>query len=124
MRVVEMAVPGPAGASAALILCVSLSADADEPVKKAEAPQANAEAKPVADEAKHEAETVGKFQPPPGFRAKKRGDTIVWCRKEPPLGSRFPELKCYDEAQLRELASRPQWSESAKACGKGGCSTN
>ena len=105
-----------AGVATALTLCGPLSAGAEEPKKKAEAVQAAAETKP-------EVEPTEEVKPPAGFRIKKRGDTVVYCRKESPLGSRFPAEKCYDEAGIRELRSRPNWSESVKACGKSGCMT-
>jgi len=103
-----------APAAAAMLLCITASAAAEEPEKKAEALQATAEAKP-------DAETTDEFKPPPGFRTKKRGDAVLYCRKEIPLGSRFPAEKCYDQAGIRELRSRPNWSEAIKACGRAGC---
>lgn len=101
------------GAAVALVLCLAERATAEEPAKKPEEKQTTAEAKPAESE----------FKPPPGYRRKKRGDAVIYCRKEKPLGSRFPEEKCYDEAQLRELALRPPWSDTVKACGTSGCTT-
>jgi len=43
------------------------------------------------------------FKPPPGFRPKKRGKFIVYCRKEEVMGSRFPAEKCHDETGIREM---------------------
>jgi hypothetical protein len=42
------------------------------------------------------------FQPPPGYKAKVLDWEIVYCRKLPVLGSRFPKEVCMNEAQLKE----------------------
>ena len=42
------------------------------------------------------------FKPPPGFQTKKRGDLVLYCRRDTTVGTRFKTEKCYDEAQLRE----------------------
>ena len=101
-----MATPG---AWAALLICVSLAAGAEEPPAKPEAAQATPE-----------------FKPPPGFRARKRGETVVYCRKEAVLGSRFPAEKCYDEAGLRQLKldelEQMELLERIRACGTASCS--
>jgi hypothetical protein len=39
---------------------------------------------------------------PPGFKQKKRGKFIVYCRNEAPLGSRISQESCFDEAQMRD----------------------
>lgn len=44
-----------------------------------------------------------KFVVPPGYRTKRRGDHVVYCRKESQQGSRLEAEKCYDEAGLREI---------------------
>lgn len=98
----------------------SLAAVADEPPAKSDASQASAITKPGA-------ETGGTFKPPPGFRARKRGSLVLYCRKEPVMGSRFPAEKCYDEAGLRELKraelERTEMLERMRACTTGSCST-
>jgi hypothetical protein len=43
------------------------------------------------------------FKPPPGFRARKRGEFVVYCRREEPKGSRFPTEVCYDEDGIRNM---------------------
>lgn len=55
----------------------------------------------------------GEFKPPPGFRPKKRGKFIVYCRKETVMGTRFPAEKCYDETGIREM-QRAQLEDRAK----------
>jgi hypothetical protein len=43
------------------------------------------------------------FKPPPGYRTKKRGDKVVYCKKAAIPDSRLTAEKCYDERQLREI---------------------
>ena len=43
------------------------------------------------------------FVPPPGFRAKKRGDKVLYCKQDVTVGTRFKTETCYDEAQVRDL---------------------
>ena len=64
----------------------------DKASEKATAPVTAA-----AEEKKDEA-----FKPPPGFQTKKRGDLVLYCKKDTTVGTRFKTEKCYDEAQLRE----------------------
>jgi hypothetical protein len=45
----------------------------------------------------------GEFAPPSGFRKRKRGQYVVYCRREEPKGTRFPKEVCYDEAGIREM---------------------
>jgi len=57
-------------------------------------------------EAKDEKEAL---KPPPGFRAKKRGDKVLYCIKDSDVGTRFKTEKCYDEDKLRAyLPAREQ----------------
>lgn len=42
------------------------------------------------------------FVPPPGFQVKKRGELILYCRRDRETGTRFTTEKCYDEEQVRE----------------------
>lgn len=51
----------------------------------------------AADEKKEEP-----FTPPAGFQTKKRGELVLYCKRDATLGTRFKTEKCYDEAQLRE----------------------
>lgn len=108
-------------AAAAMMLCVSLAADAEEPANTSEAPQAIAEAKP-------DGEASPEFKPPPGFRTRKRGDVVLYCRKEAVLGSRFPAEKRYDQAGLLAMQcaelERTETLARMRACTTGSCSTN
>lgn len=112
-------------AAVALVFCAPVTAGAEEPAKKpaTEATAKKPEPAQNASETKPVAAANEEFVPPPGFRKKKRGATVVYCRKEKPLGTRFPEEKCYDEAGLKELALRPPWSDTVRACGTSGCTT-
>ena len=42
------------------------------------------------------------FKPPPGFKTKIKDWDVVYCRKTPVLGSRFPQEVCMTEAELKE----------------------
>ena len=50
------------------------------------------------------------FELPPGFKAVKRGEIVVYCYKDATVGTRFKTRKCYNEEQLRVylLASESQ----------------
>ena len=68
------------------------------------ADQANDRAE-VATTAAVKVEEAGKeaeFKPPPGFLTKKRGELVVYCKKDRETGTRFVTEKCLDEAQMRE----------------------
>lgn len=42
------------------------------------------------------------FKPPRGFQTKKRGDLVLYCKRDSTIGTRFKTEKCYDEKQMRE----------------------
>ena len=42
------------------------------------------------------------FKPPPGFKAKKRGELVLYCIRDSTVGTRFKTEKCYNEAQIRD----------------------
>jgi hypothetical protein len=42
------------------------------------------------------------FTPPPGFQTKKRGQMVLYCKRDRETGTRFRTEKCYDEDQVRE----------------------
>lgn len=44
-----------------------------------------------------------KFKVPPGYKARVKEGTTVYCRKDIILGSRFPTESCYTEAQIDQL---------------------
>jgi hypothetical protein len=43
-----------------------------------------------------------KFNLPPGFKPKKRGKYILYCKTDTPIGSRFKSETCFDDAQMRD----------------------
>jgi hypothetical protein len=61
---------------------------ADESKPEAAATAATTEATPI--------------ELPPGFKPKKRGKYVLYCRSEAPLGSRIRQEFCFDEAQMRD----------------------
>jgi hypothetical protein len=81
-----------ATATLAALLLVLSHAGGDEP--QAESTQPIAKAKETKER---------EFTPPPGFRARKRGQHVVYCRREEPKGSRFPTEVCYDEQGIRNM---------------------
>src|SRR5512134_2919591 len=66
----------------------------------------------TADQAQDKAETATAaeakepevFTPPPGYKARKRGNKVVYCKKNMESGTRFASEQCHDEAQLKLLA--------------------
>ena len=60
----------------------------------------------TADEAKEQEP----FKVPAGYRAKKRGKKMVYCKKDMESGTRFAQERCFDEEQLRaqELARQQE----------------
>jgi hypothetical protein len=63
-------------------------------------PARDAVESPLAADSK-KAETKA-FTPPPGFKTKKSGKHVLYCKKDRTTGTRFATEKCYDEAQMRD----------------------
>jgi hypothetical protein len=40
---------------------------------------------------------------PPGFKPKKRGKFVVYCKRDAVLGTRMPAEHCYDEEGIRAM---------------------
>ena len=74
------------------LLLAAPHADGDEPP---------VENKPAVAETQETKER--EFTPPPGFRARKRGKLVVYCRREEPRGTRFPTEVCYDEQGIHDM---------------------
>ena len=53
--------------------------------------------------AKPESRRESEYKPPPGYRTRKRGDKVVYCKKISIPDSRLMTEKCYDEMQLRDI---------------------
>jgi hypothetical protein len=61
------------------------------------------------------------FKPPAGFKVKIHDWGIVYCKKMPMLGSRFPKQVCMSEAQLRDYmatneAMRRDKDQTSRIC--------
>jgi hypothetical protein len=48
------------------------------------------------------------FEPPPGFKTRKRGELVLYCMRDSTVGTRFKTEKCYDEAQMRDYLAAQQ----------------
>lgn len=46
------------------------------------------------------------FKAPPGYKPKRRGKHVVYCKKSTEKGTRIAAERCYDETQLRELQAQ------------------
>lgn len=49
---------------------------------------------------------------PPGFKVKRRGQYVVYCKSETPIGTRFKQVTCLDDAQMRDYLI---WLQENKA---------
>ena len=83
-----------AAISAALVLAATPSRSDETPA----ATESRSEATLAAAET-HEEELVL----PPGFKPKKRGKFIVYCKRDAVLGTRMPAERCYDEEGIRAM---------------------
>ena len=71
---------------------------------------------PAADQAQDKAESATAaeatapdvFTPPPGYKARKRGKKVVYCKKNMESGTRFASERCYDETQLKAMEAAHQ----------------
>jgi hypothetical protein len=93
---IEPAHPAPQQASEATV------APADTPTPAASLATAIA----PATEAAAAEEKPEKFKTPPGYKAREKDGTTLYCRKEVILGSRFPKESCLTIAQLKDLEER------------------
>ncbi len=66
-----------------------------------ESPDDKAETAQPATDAETVAETKKPLKPPPGFKLKRRGKFLLYCKREAPMGSRLKAETCYDEDQMR-----------------------
>ena len=88
------------------------TASSEQGKEKAEAPPAEAEAKPR--EAKE-------MVLPAGFKARKRGNLTLYCIRGKATGTRFPTEDCYDEPGLRDYilkreASNREFEQNRAIC--------
>lgn len=101
-----------------LLACACFAVAAEEPPADPEASQPAAESKRAAEE------TI-EFKSPPGFRPRKHGDVMLYCRREAVLGSRFKAEKCYDQAGVKELLraerEKSEMMDRIQNCAVGSC---
>jgi hypothetical protein len=72
------------------------------------------------------AEKKPQFKPPAGYKVKILEWDIVYCRKTPVLGSRFPKEICMTEAELKEHMAaneemRRNKDQSSRVCAGTAC---
>jgi hypothetical protein len=53
-------------------------------------------------EAEAAAKAADEFIPPPGFVKKKRGNYVLYCKRDTTVGTRIKTENCYDEQQVRD----------------------
>jgi hypothetical protein len=61
------------------------------------------------------------FKVPAGYRAKKRGKRVVYCKKDLESGTRFAQERCFDEMQLKQMEmardeDNATFDQSRKVC--------
>ncbi len=87
-----------AACAMALASCMApCAAIADEKPNAEAAPQETATA---AETAADDGELD--FKLPPGFKTKKRGKVILYCKTDTPLGTRFKQETCLNDEQMRD----------------------
>ena len=64
--------------------------------------------------------------PYPGYKAKQKGGTTVYCKKIAKVGTNFAEETCMTAAEMKQLAERAEQDREAfrrnqTLCGTGGC---
>ena len=118
----------------AALLAAVLSAQA---VRAAEPTSAEAAgpAQPAQDaalpaaEAQRAAATTGEeYDPPPGFKTKKRKGETVYCRSRAPMGTRIKTEECFTQAEIVEVEramrlNRDDQAQRARMCTKGAMCT-
>lgn len=63
-----------------------------------------AEAKPLATATASTGIKAGEMESrlPPGFKVKRRGQFVMYCKTDTPIGTRFRQETCLDDAQMRD----------------------
>jgi hypothetical protein len=85
----------------ALLACASVAQASGSAIGNETATADQAQDKAETDTA-DEAKEPDEFKVPAGYRAKKRGKKMVYCKKDMESGTRFAQERCFDEAQLRQ----------------------
>jgi hypothetical protein len=110
----------------ALLVGSAFAGDKPEPAAKSAPPAAAATADTKGAQDAKSAEKKPEFKPPAGYKVKIYGWDIVYCRKTPVLGSRFPKEICMTEAELKEhLAANDEMrrnkDQSSRVCTGAAC---
>ena len=67
-----------------------------------EPPNSTADAAKPMVAAESHAEKEKPLKPPPGFKMKRHGKHLLYCKREAPMGTRLKTETCYDETQMRD----------------------
>ncbi len=77
-----------------------------------------------ADKAETAAQTMTEYEPPPGYKTRRRGAHTVYCQKTTEIGSRFKVEKCFTKEQLevelqRIEAAKEDFERRRRICADG-----
>jgi hypothetical protein len=88
----------------AILMCLAVTAaqSQDSPIGNETPAAEQAPDKAVSEKAADAADEHEPFTPPPGFQTKKRGEMVLYCKRDRETGTRFTTEKCFDENQVRE----------------------
>jgi hypothetical protein len=87
-----------------ILMCLAVTAaqSQDSPVGNETPAAEQAPDKAISKTTADAADKDKTFTPPPGFQTKKRGELLLYCKRDRETGTRFTTEKCYDEDQVRE----------------------
>ena len=90
-----------------VVAAMAWADDSSAPDAKADAAAETTPAKPADEAAANETTTAQRekipIKPPAGYKPRRVNGEQVWCAKVVVLGTKFPQVDCRNEAQLREL---------------------
>ena len=98
MRMRDMVMAALIGLSAPLVLAGANQKEPEKVPAAVDSAEAKTDVDATADEQK-----VEKVKAPTGYRVKKRGNKVVYCRKNEEVGTRFANEKCFTEEQIAEI---------------------
>ena len=110
-----------------LVATVGFASPPDEDTKGADSPTSANPTMTIGDEAnavvEQDAAQEAKFRTPPGYKKKKRGDKIMYCRSETPIGTRFAQEYCFTQNQLERIEKSKQGMQDDLAMRQRMCTT-
>ncbi len=110
-----------------LVATAGFASPPDTDTKGADSPTSANPAMTIGDEAnavvKQDAAQEAKFRTPPGYKKKKRGDKIMYCRSETPIGTRFAQEYCFTQNQLERIEKSKQGMQDDVAMRQRMCTT-